>query len=158
VILTEYIKVNRKLLLLIPVISYATYKLLPYMELIFYKLVLRGGGTHTGREYFNELCYEQKSEILGFISCATKTFFLVPPHGDLLSERYLLFLSIQISFLLLFMKYLFKAKIAAIILYISFVLLLWWGPTLGAAQRYFIPIMCFYILNDINKIYTIKNA
>ncbi len=158
VVLTEYIKLKQKFLLLIPVTLYAIYKLLPYMELVFTKLLLRSRGTHTGRDYFNELCYEQKGDIFELISCATQTFFLFPPHDDLLTENYLIFFSIQITFLLLFMRYLFKAKIAAVVLYTSFLLLLWWGPTLGAAQRYFIPIMFFYILNEVQKMYTTKNA
>lgn len=113
---------------------------------------------HTGREYFSGLCVDQKSSFVSLIPCWLLTVVGIPFHSDVLTPNYVIFLSFHAAWIFLARQLKYEPLQKALTIF-GFALALhflvfWWGPTLGAATRYYLPV--FWLLSAflVRKPYT----
>ena len=110
----------------------------------------RSNWQHVGRDYFPGLCITEKADILAFSACWLGAYLGMPIHDDLLSFNYAIHMSILVAtYAALGTVFVRKGYISKV--YFCYALLLcflffWWGPVLGAAQRYFWPVLWGVIL------------
>lgn len=110
----------------------------------------RSSYTHIGRDYFSGLCYSAKENIIDFFFCWLGTYIGLPFHKDVFSLNFLIHLSILVITYVAWATALAKRSYVAV-LYFFYTLVLcfiffWWGPVLGAAQRYLWPALWAVIL------------
>jgi len=100
---------------------------------------------HVVREYFSGLCLEEKESFYPFLQCWLGSTAGLPFHPDMLSINYVVFLSFQIMWVFFILQLVncpaqFKLLAIGSAVSLNF-LLFWWGPTLGASTRYFLPVL-----------------
>lgn len=111
---------------------------------LVHRLQGRAGFTHVGRPYFIDLCVIQKSEFFQFFPCWLGMRVGVMWHDQVLSQYYLLHLSFLLCLLLIFRNLLRMMGVAGVLpialILVGDFFVFWWGPGLGAYQRYVAPL------------------
>ena len=116
-----------------------------FFQNIFDILMLRSSVEHVGRPYFVGLCIEDKASPWSFFVCWFSAIMGAPFHPDILTFNYVIYMSFTLLlYLTIFNCFLVGKRFFAIgilaLLTVNFVLF-WWGPTLGASTRYFLPFL-----------------
>ena len=111
----------------------------------------RSSFAHIGRDYFPGLCVADKAESLSFIGCWFGTRLGIVIHEQFFSFNYFVHLGFLASFwfvVYLALKLERPFGLVMVVGMLAYHLLgTWWGPVLGAAERYFAPILwCVYLL------------
>lgn len=105
----------------------------------------RAGIDHTGRDFFNDLCVIEKSDISQIFTCWGMVFLGVPYHPDTMSYNILIVffhvLPVYIIIARSFIKDLRLGFLMFAFFYIYGLLIFWWSPTYGAYLRYFAPVI-----------------
>jgi hypothetical protein len=113
----------------------------------------RGYLSHTGREYFVNLCFGQKSDINLYTLCWAGQKFGLVYHTDLLSLNYILLMWFNFGFYFIVFQTLRIQKRGFAALSVCTLLIVDWiifyhGPTAGAYHRYVYPVYVYFYFQN----------